>query len=202
MTEFKNALKILKLNDFRLGKVIDLIKPEYNNKKSDEFTSLVKIIIGQQLSGSAARTIVSRVEHCLNEKKFTPKLISSVYQENLRSCGMSNAKINYIKGLSNILLDNPKFFINLRNNKEKKILDELCKIKGIGIWTASIFAMGTLDYENIFPYGDVSLIKAIRTIYGEKTSIEKVISNWSPYKSFGSRVLWQWVDKGMPGLRD
>ena len=69
MTEFKNALKILKLNDFRLGKVIDLIKPEYNNKKSDEFTSLVKIIIGQQLSGSAARTIVSRVEQCLNEKK-------------------------------------------------------------------------------------------------------------------------------------
>jgi 3-methyladenine DNA glycosylase/8-oxoguanine DNA glycosylase len=200
MTEFKDALKILKLNDFRLGKVIDLIKPEYNIKKSDEFTSLVKIIIGQQLSGSAARTIVSRVEQCLNEKKFSPKLISSVHQDTLRSCGISNAKISYIRGLSNILLDNPKFFIDLRNNKENKILEKLCKIKGIGIWTASIFTMGTLDYENIFPYGDVSLVKAIRTIYGEKISIEKVISNWSPYKSFGSRILWQWVDKGMPKL--
>ena len=200
MTEFKDALKILKLNDFRLGKVIELIKPEYNNKKSDEFTSLVKIIIGQQLSGSAARTIVSRVEQCLNEKKFSPKLISSVHQDNLRSCGISKAKICYIKGLSNILLDNPKFFIDLRHNNENKILEELCKIKGIGVWTASIFTMGTLNYEDIFPYGDVSLIKAIRNIYGENISIEKVISNWSPYKSFGSRVLWQWVDKGMPKI--
>ena len=34
------------------------------------------------------------------------------------------------------------------------------------------------------------------------TNIKKVISHWSPYKSFGSRVLWQWVDKGMPALRD
>lgn len=200
MTEFKDALKILKLNDFRLGKVIELIKPEYNNKKSDEFTSLVKIIIGQQLSGSAARTIVSRVEQCLNKKKFSPKLISSVHQDNLRSCGISKAKISYIKGLSDILLDNPKFFIDLRHNNENKILEELCKIKGIGVWTASIFTMGTLNYEDIFPYGDVSLIKAIRNIYGENISIEKVISNWSPYKSFGSRVLWQWVDKGMPKI--
>lgn len=200
MTEFKDALKILKLNDFRLGKVIDLIKPEYNIKKSDEFTSLVKIIIGQQLSGSAARTIVSRVEQCLNEKKFSPKLISSVHQDTLRSCGISNAKISYIRGLSNILLDNPKFFIDLRYNKENKILEELCKIKGIGVWTASIFTMGTLNYEDIFPYGDVSLIKAISNIYGENISIEKVISNWFPYKSFASRVLWQWVDKGMPKI--
>ena len=198
MTEFIDALKILKQNDPKLGKVIELIKPEYNKKKSDEFTSLVKIIIGQQLSGSAAGTIFARVENCFKEKKITPKVISSVDSENLRQCGISNAKIKYIKGLSDILLENPQYFIDLRKNKENKILEELCKIKGIGVWTASIFAMGTLDYENIFPYGDVSLVKAIKSIYGEKISIEKVISNWSPYKSYGSRVLWQWVDNGMP----
>ena len=92
------------------------------------------------------------------------------------------------------------YFIDLRKKDENNIIDELCKIRGIGIWTASIFAMGTLDYEDIFPFGDVSLIKAIKTIYGEATSIEKVISNWTPYKSFGSRVLWQWVDRGMPKI--
>lgn len=201
MTEFKYVLKILKQNDPKLGKIIDLIKPEYNKKKEDEFTSLVKIIIGQQLSNSAAKTIIGRVEHCLNQTKFTPQLISSVNKENLRSCGISNSKINYIKGLSDIIIEKPKYFIDLRNNKEKKILDELCKIKGIGIWTASIFTMGTLNYDNIFPYGDVTLVKAIRHIYGENRSIEKVIFNWSPYKSFASRVLWQWVDNGMPKIK-
>ena len=49
-----------------------------------------------------------------------------------------------------------------KQKEEREILIELCKIKGIGIWTASIFAMGTLGYEDIFPYGDVSINKAIK----------------------------------------
>lgn len=200
MTHFKDALVTLKNNDPRLGKIIELIKPEYKKKKINEFESLVKIIIGQQLSGSAARTIIRRVEDFIKDKKITPEVISSFRHADLRLCGISNAKVNYIKGLSDILLINPMYFIDLRKKDENNIIDELCKIRGIGIWTASIFAMGTLDYEDIFPFGDVSLIKAIKTIYGEATSIEKVISNWTPYKSFGSRVLWQWVDRGMPKI--
>ena len=78
--------------------------------------------------------------------------------------------------------------------------EKLCKIKGIGIWTASIFAMNSLNYDDIFPYGDATLMKAIKTLYGDKVYIENIISNWSPYKSFGSRVLWLWVNQGMPKI--
>ena len=198
MTHFNNALITLKKNDPKLGIIIKLIKPEYHVRNDDEFTSLIKIIIGQQLSGSAAKTIVSRVENQLNKKTFNPKDIETISNENLRSCGISNAKINYIKGLSEILLKEPTYFENLKQNNEEEILIQLCEIKGIGLWTASIFAMGSLHYDNIFPYGDATLMKAINIIYGENIIIEKVISNWSPYKSFGCRVLWQWVDKGMP----
>jgi len=198
MTEFNIALRTLKQNDPKLGKIIELIKPQYNKKKEDELTSLIKIIIGQQLSGSAAKTIVSRVENRLNKKTFNTKDIETISNEDLRSCGISNAKISYIKGLSEILLNEPTYFENLRQNNEEEILKQLCKIRGIGIWTASIFAMGSLHYDNIFPYGDVTLIKGINIIYGENVLIENIISNWSPYKSFACRVLWQWVDKGMP----
>ncbi|MDA9973435.1 hypothetical protein N9E51_01090 [Alphaproteobacteria bacterium] len=198
MTEFNIALRTLKQNDPKLGEIIELIKPQYNKKKEDALTTLIKIIIGQQLSGSAAKTIVSRVEDRLDKKTFNPKDIETISNEDLRSCGISNAKISYIKGLSQILLKEPTYFENLKQNNEEEILKQLCKIKGIGIWTASIFAMSSLHYDNIFPYGDVTLIKAIKYIYGEDILIKDVISNWSPYKSFGCRVLWQWVDKGMP----
>ena len=198
MTEFNIALRTLKQNDPKLGEIIEVIKPQYNKKKEDALTTLIKIIIGQQLSGSAAKTIVSRVEDRLDKKTFNPKDIETISNEDLRSCGISNAKISYIKGLSQILLKEPTYFENLKQKNEEEILKQLCKIKGIGIWTASIFAMGSLHYDNIFPYGDVTLIKAIKNIYGEDILIEDVISKWSPYKSFGCRVLWQWVDKGMP----
>ena len=200
MNKFIDALKILKKNDPKLGEVIKLIKPKYNKMKSDDFTFLVKIIIGQQLSGSAARAIVTRVENSLKEKKITPKVISSIDEEDLRKCGISKSKISYIKILSETLLNNPNYFHDLRSNNEINVLEELCEIKGIGIWTASIFAMNSLNYDDIFPYGDASLMKAIKTLYGDKVCIENIISNWSPYKSFGSRVLWLWVDQGMPKI--
>ena len=200
MVDFKEALTTLKNNDPKLGLVIELIKPEYKKEKIDEFESLIKIIIGQQLSGPAARTIINRVKDSIKDKKITPKVISNLNHQDLRLCGISNAKINYIKGLSNILLINPKFFYDLKKQNETEIINELCKIKGIGVWTASIFAMGALSYEDIFPFGDVSLIKAIKNLYGEAKSHDYIISKWSPYKSYASRVLWQWVDKGMPNI--
>lgn len=200
MTQFKDTLEILSDKDPKLGQVIKITKPVYKKKIKDEYTSLVKIIIGQQLSGAAATTIVSRVENCLNQKVFTPKNILYISQNDLRSCGMSYAKIEYIKSFSKYLIEDPNYFKNLKKNDYKDIISQLCKIKGIGVWTASIFTMSTLNHEDIFPYGDGTLIKAIKKIYGNKLAIENIISKWSPYKSAGCRVLWQWVDKGMPEI--
>ena len=198
MATFKDALKYLSANDPKLDKIINLINPQTKNKNIDDFTSLVKIIIGQQLSGSAARTIVGRLDKRLGKNNFNPINIAAMNNEELRSCGLSNAKVNYVKGLAQKILENPSYFKNLKTIEESQILNELCKIKGVGIWTASIFAMGSLGYQNIFPYGDVSLNKAIQSLYKDGLDKESIISNWSPYKSFACRVLWQWVDKGMP----
>lgn len=198
MTKFNNALRYLSDNDPVLNKVINKINPQVKKKTNDDFTSLVKIIISQQLSGTAARTIVNRLDKLLGNKNYNPKIIAQIANEELRMCGLSNAKASYLKGLTEILILNPKYFENLKKIEEINILKELCKIRGIGIWTASIFAMGPLGYKNIFPYGDVSLNKAIKILYNNEFDQEAIISKWSPYKSYACRVLWQWVDKGMP----
>ena len=197
---FNEALKYLSVNDSKLAKVINLINPQKKKKKTDNFTALVKIIIGQQLSGSAARTIISRLDNKLGKEEYNPINVLEMTNDDLRSCGLSNAKASYIKGFAQIILENPCYFKNLKAIGEKDILNELCKIKGIGIWTASIFAMSSLCYEDIFPYGDVSLNKAIKNLYKDELDQKAIVSNWSPYKSYACRVLWQWVDKGMPEI--
>ncbi len=197
MTKFNGALRHLSSKDANLDKIISIINPQINRKYEDDFSSLVKIIISQQLSGSAAKTIIGKLENQLDNNVYDPRKISKISTKDLRLCGISNAKITYIKGLSDVLLNNPLYFKKLRNSSKNEAINELSKIKGIGIWTASIFAMGPLGFEDIFPYGDVTLIKAIKLIYGEDFLIEDVISKWSPYKTYACRVLWQWVDKGM-----
>ena len=200
MVEFKNTLLYLSRRDSKLGSVIKQVNPIYEIKSDDEFTSLIKIIIGQQLSGAAARTIIGKFEITLGNSKFNPKRVLKIDSIKLRQCGISNAKIIYIKNLSNWLIKSPNFFSNLKKYNEDDLLSELCKIKGVGIWTASIFAMSTLNHQNIFPYGDVTLNKAINALYGSELNQADIISNWSPYKSNACRVLWQWVDAGMPKI--
>lgn len=198
MKKFNLILETLSHQDIILGKVIDATKPvEYKNA-NDEFSSLVKIIIGQQLSGAAAKNILNRVEKLNECKTLDPKDMFSFSNKELKLCGISDAKISYIKGLCKVILDNPNYFLNFNGMNENEILNNLCKIKGVGIWTASIFAMSTLNLENIFPYGDSTLSKAIKKIYGEKRLLDSIICHWHPYKSYACRVLWQWVDKGMP----
>ena len=201
MTNFKDAMKYLAIKDANIDKIISIIKPHINKKYEDDFTSLVKIIISQQLSGSAVKTIIGKLENQLANNIYDPIKIIKISNNDLRLCGISNAKITYIKGLSDILLNNPLYFKKLKNCSKNEVINELSKIKGIGIWTASIFAMGPLGFEDIFPYGDVTLIKAIKLIYGEDTLVEDVISKWSPYKTYACRVLWQWVDKGMIDIK-
>jgi len=62
MNSFKDILKYLSVNDCKLGKIISLINPQKKSNNADNFTSLVKIIIGQQLSCAAAKTIVNRLK--------------------------------------------------------------------------------------------------------------------------------------------
>lgn len=195
--KFNDAFRYLSSKDINLDKIISIINPQINRKYEDDFTSLVKIIISQQLSGSASKTIISKLENQLAKNIYDPLKINKISNNDLRLCGISNAKITYIKGLSDILLNNPLYFKKLRHFNKNDVINELSKIKGIGIWTASIFAMGPLEFEDIFPYGDVTLNKAIKFIYGENLLVEDIISKWSPYKTYACRLLWQWVDKGM-----
>ena len=114
MTKFNNALRYLSDNDPVLNKVINKINPQVKKKTNDDFTSLVKIIISQQLSGTAARTIVNRLDKLLGNKNYNPKIIAQIANEELLMCGLSNAKASYLKGLAEILILNPKYFENLK----------------------------------------------------------------------------------------
>ena len=104
--------------------------------ENDEFTSLAKIIIGQQLSSSAAKTITGRLEKVFSSKKFYPNIIITTDDHLFRECGMSYSKINYIKGIAKLVSNQKNYFKNLKKMTDSEIIEALCSIKGVGVWTA------------------------------------------------------------------
>jgi DNA-3-methyladenine glycosylase II len=166
--------------------------------KNDYFVSLCRNITGQQLSGKAARAIWTKFEKLFGRKRVLPKNVLSLTDQQIRDVGMSWAKVKYIKDLAHKVLEGEIHLENLRYMSDKDVIDELTRVKGIGVWTAEMFLIFTLKREDIFSYGDLGLRKGVEKVYDiedpTEDKIEKIVKKWSPYKSYGSIALWHSLD--------
>lgn len=175
------------------------IKPHKNKRGDDYFQALCREIVGQQLSGKAANAIHTRFLGLFEDNKVDPTQLLKVKDQKLRDVGMSWAKAKYVKNIAEAYLSGAVKFDKFNTLADEEIIKELTTIKGVGPWTAEMFLMFTLGRENIFSYGDLGLKKGFIKLYKienpKKEDIEKVISRWSPYKSYGSITLWHSLDK-------
>jgi DNA-3-methyladenine glycosylase II len=159
------------------------------------FHRLCKEIICQQLSGASGRAIFGRFLKLFPDKTVNPQHVLSVNHDDLRNVGMSHAKANYVANLAHAVVNEELDFISFDSMTDEKIIEQLTKVKGVGRWTAEMFLMFVLCRPDVFSHGDLGLRKAIKKIYGfenEPTTkqIEKIVSQWSPFKTYASRLLW------------
>ena len=198
---FLEALVYLCKKDKILEKVIKEIKPKEPEKREPNFEALVRIISGQQLSSAAASTIFNRLKEFIGKNEITPQLIKNCNPQQILKCGLSNAKTQYILNLSDLFLAEPNILNELKDKESNEIIEGLQKFKGIGIWSASIFALFYLNHPDVFAWGDISIKKAIRLLYEEDEEMEneriiEITSKWTPYRSTACIVLWKWLDEG------
>lgn len=186
------AEKVLK-GDKHLGPLIEKYGPckIIKHPKSKYFESIVRDIIGQQLSVKAASTIYSRLEDML--EVVTPETIIKSKHEELRKLGLSNAKAWYVTDLSERVLDKRLHLDKLDNMDDDAVKKELIEVKGIGKWTAEMFLMFTLARPDIFPIEDLGLRNGFKKVVGDYSNekMEKYAKRWSPYRTVASWYLWQ-----------
>lgn len=160
------------------------------------FANLCDAIISQQLSKKAGDTILGRFENLFPKKEITAEKLLDIPDKTLRSAGISFAKIIYLKDLAQKIQNNHIHFETLKKLGDEDVITKLVEVKGIGRWTAEMFLMFGLGRENVFSFGDLGLRRAIQKVYGfenepDKTSVEKIIQSWEPYKTYACRILWQ-----------
>jgi DNA-3-methyladenine glycosylase II len=194
------AAKHLSKNDKLLSTIIKSNGIRNLTSNNKYFNSLLDAIIGQQLSIAAAATIRKRFYAFLNNKP-TPELIIESHDSNLRACGLSNAKVKYVKDLALKVVSKEISLRNFSKKSDEEVIELLTKVKGVGIWTAHMFLMFTLGRENVLPVGDLGIRKAIMLIYKlpempNELTVQKVAAknNWHPFCSHASLYLWSYLD--------
>lgn len=199
-------------NDFDLGikhihkhdKVLSSIIRKYGNRnltpQRKYFNLLLSAIISQQLSVKAAAAIEKRfMNHFKN--KPSPENVLATDDLVLRGFGLSNAKVKYVKDLSEKILTGQVKLKGLSKKGDSAIIEELTKVKGIGVWSAHMFLIFNLGRINILPTGDLGIRKAVMLNYHLKKmpTEEKVVkiaakNNWHPYCTVASIYLWHSLD--------
>ncbi len=198
--ELNKAEKYLSQKDAVLKDIIKNAGPCRLKPHKKYFETLVDAIVSQQLSIRAAETIFSRFKLLFKENKAfpLPEQIIAADDLKMRKCGLSNAKVKYVKDLSRKVADGTIEIHKLRILTDEEIINELVQVKGIGVWTAHMFLIFCLARLNVLPVGDLGFKNAVKKNYKLKKfpsesrvqEISKKFS-WHPYRSVAAWYHWQ-----------
>jgi len=157
------------------------------------FTTLLRIVIEQQVSLVSARAMFERLKS--NIEPFTAAGFIEAGEAYLRSLGVTRQKAHYCVQVAHA-------FTNGHLDKIVRMNDEdahgtLLSIKGVGPWTANIYLLMALKRPDIWPDGDVALATAVgklRKINPRPafTELAQIADSWRPYRSVAARMLWQY----------
>lgn len=194
LTEWDNAVTDLSKNDSIIAKIIANYPKERMEMKNDTLHTLVRSVVGQQISVRAADAIWNRLDEACNNS-ITGDNLLQLSIEDMRKTGLSNTKSNYIINIVEANLTD----LNWEDMNDDEVSNELCKIKGIGPWTADMFLIFRLGRTNILPLGDIGLVNAINLHYNnkEKLSKEELMKfkkKWSPWCSIATWYMWRSLD--------
>lgn len=185
---WNKAKKHLSKADPVLAKIIASYEGETLTKKNDPFVTLSRAIVGQQISVKAADSIWNRLATLC---EITPINILNATEADLRGCGLSGRKVEYLKNIADFFASHNGVW----HDDDEEVIKELSKIKGVGRWTAEMFLIFHLQRANILPLADIGLLKAVEKHYAvERATTAKIAEKWQPYRSVATWYMWRSLD--------
>lgn len=200
---YKIDLPVIRRHFRRHDRVIsDLIVrvgPYTLRPQRDRFGMLVRSIISQQISMSAARSIRAKLEALVAPEKIAPEVLARLDAARLRTAGVSPQKAGYLLDLAAKIADGTVRLHRVGRMSDEEVIEELIQVKGIGRWTAQMFLIFSLGRPDVFPPDDLGIRTALKNLYGlpdlpTRDESHALAAPWSPYSTLASWYLWRSLD--------
>jgi len=168
-------------------------------RPDDAYGSLVRTIVGQQLSTMAARSIYGRLTALFDGRPPTPQELVSMDEELLRACGLSRPKIRYLRDLADRVISEELDLRSLHDLSDQEVILQIVTVKGLGRWSADMFLMFHLGREDVVPVGDLGVRGAVERAYDlpeipDAETLQDLARPWSPHRTLASFYLWESLD--------
>ena len=156
-------------------------------------TTLLRTIVGQQVSVAAARSMWAKLEAAYGSPPDL-NLLLAASDEDMRAAGMSRQKAGYIRSLAELILSGELDLHALPEDDEEAIA-HLTKIKGIGRWSAEIYLLFAEGRADVFPAGDLAVLVELGRLMGldqkpSEKQLRELAESWRPYRGAAAVLAW------------
>ena len=192
-----NSFKKLSELDDDLKYIINKYNLPDSRKESNTFETLMRIIIGQQISRKAAESIYKN----LKEKKITTyKNFLNTDEQYLKNLGLSIRKIIYIEDLAKNIYEKKINLNEFEKSSSEVVYNSLIKIKGIGKWTINNYQLFVLEDCDAWPGGDLAVQEAIKSLKNldvrpDENESNNIAEKWRPFRGSAALLLWHYYSK-------
>jgi DNA-3-methyladenine glycosylase II len=184
-----------------MARVIDAVGDydlhERRHESGDHYGTLVRAIVGQQVSTAAARAINARLRGQFGDRWPTPEEVLAADPDELRvAAGLSRGKMSYLRSLAEHVTDGSLELDRLEELPDEEVVAELTAVKGIGAWTAHMFMIFQLGRPDVLAWGDLGVRRAAMLAYGldelpSRSWMEERGEAWRPWRSVACLLLWR-----------
>jgi DNA-3-methyladenine glycosylase II len=194
--------KALAKSDPVMGRLVeriggmDMERRRRGRPKGDAYATLLRAIVGQQLSAKAAFTIHGRVLDLFGGENPSPRALLDVGEADLRGAGLSGRKVEYLRDLARHVLDGSLEVDRLDQLGDDEVIAEIIAVRGLGEWSAHMFLMFHLERPDVLPTGDLGIRKAAQVEYGlgempKPDELTAIAEPWRPRRTLACLYLWE-----------
>lgn len=193
----REGLDAISAADDRIAKAVQLVGYPEPRIRDRGYRTLLRTIVGQQVSVAAATSVWNKLETELGEEMLPQELIDRDF-DTLRACGLSRQKQGYARSLCELVASGELNLESLSNDNEEAISD-LTRIKGIGRWSAEIYLLFAEGRPDIWPAGDLAVQEGVKRLLelperpSEKLARE-LAEGWSPHRGAMAIFTWHYYD--------
>ncbi|MDP6662024.1 MAG: DNA-3-methyladenine glycosylase 2 family protein [Candidatus Thalassarchaeaceae archaeon] len=187
------AKEFLSNVDGIMSRLIDDHEYPSLSSRGDVFLTLMRSVVGQQISSKAADSVWGRVEDLLGPVR--PESILGVEHEDLLACGLSGRKSEYVSGIADSWLAG---FGDIEWDElsDKEVTSRLVSLRGVGVWTAKMILIFSLLRPDVFPVADIAIIRSIERHYNQGNALAEselmaIGEPWRPYRTVATWYLWR-----------
>ncbi|MBV7255407.1 DNA-3-methyladenine glycosylase 2 family protein [Pacificimonas sp. WHA3] len=191
--QLKYGLDVLAKGDARIAATIDRIGYPSPRGRDPGYETLLRTIIGQQVSVKAADSIWNRFAGVVGDI-HAPAALLALEDTELRSAGLSGQKVNYVRSLAEHVTSGALDLTRLPDDDEEAIA-ALVAVKGIGRWSAEVYLLFAEGRADIWPAGDLAIqvaageIAGLQERPGEKATRD-IADAWRPHRGAAAILCW------------